>query len=136
MVAIQEWFVVERIDLGGASVHEEEENAFCAGREVGQFGGEGGGAALLGKEAGEREAPKAGGRALEEASSREREFGVGAVSLKEGGVHGSDRMEKGLVEEEELIGGKDGTTDSLPCAKGGLLRSLRFLAFPTNLMGG
>jgi hypothetical protein len=40
VVALEERLVVEGIDVGGAAVHEQEDDAFGAGGEVGGADGE------------------------------------------------------------------------------------------------
>jgi hypothetical protein len=62
-------FVVERIDLGGAAVHEQEDDAFGARRMVRRFGGQGILLIGLGREAGECKISKARSGGLQELSA-------------------------------------------------------------------
>ena len=68
MIADEGGFVVEGIDVGGAAVHEEKDDAFgawsesgdLAGERMGGFAGGGGGGLERGEEAEEGEISKAG----------------------------------------------------------------------------
>jgi hypothetical protein len=72
VVALEEGLVVEGVDLRGAAVHEQEDDALGAGGEVGGADGEGigGGAGLFeAEEAGQGEGAEAGGGGVEEVAA-------------------------------------------------------------------